>query len=89
MADLVKGAAASRDVQSLLSSPNRDFLIRNNGDQVRLGSFLFLASPLSGKRREKESWVGVLVEAGRVLGAWGSFCEVPIFAREVLVPVMG
>ncbi|XP_039156553.1 probable nucleoredoxin 1 [Eucalyptus grandis] len=28
------GDAASHDVQSLLSSPNRDFLIRNNGDQI-------------------------------------------------------
>ncbi|KAF8016572.1 hypothetical protein BT93_H1941 [Corymbia citriodora subsp. variegata] len=38
MADVAGGAAASHDVQSLLSSPDRDFLIRNNGDQVKVAS---------------------------------------------------
>ncbi|KAF8016576.1 hypothetical protein BT93_H1945 [Corymbia citriodora subsp. variegata] len=37
MADIVEGGA-SHDVQSLLSSPDRDFLIRNNGDQVKVDS---------------------------------------------------
>ncbi|KAI6694821.1 hypothetical protein NL676_022531 [Syzygium grande] len=31
-------AAASHDVQSLLTSPDRDFLVRNNGDQVKVAS---------------------------------------------------
>ncbi|KAI6694819.1 hypothetical protein NL676_022529 [Syzygium grande] len=38
MADVGGGGAASHDVQSLLSSPDRDFLIRNNGDQVKVDS---------------------------------------------------
>ncbi|KAK3416833.1 hypothetical protein EUGRSUZ_H02588 [Eucalyptus grandis] len=38
MADVVEGGASSHDVQSLLSSPDRDFLIRNNGDQVKVDS---------------------------------------------------
>ncbi|KAK3416838.1 hypothetical protein EUGRSUZ_H02593 [Eucalyptus grandis] len=38
MADDVEGGASSHDVQSLLSSPDRDFLIRNNGDQVKVNS---------------------------------------------------
>ncbi|KAF8016573.1 hypothetical protein BT93_H1942 [Corymbia citriodora subsp. variegata] len=38
MADVVEGGAASHDVQSLLASPDRDFLVRNNGDQVRVDS---------------------------------------------------
>ncbi|KAI6694823.1 hypothetical protein NL676_022533 [Syzygium grande] len=38
MADVVGVGAASHDVQSLLSSPDRDFLIRNNGDQVKVDS---------------------------------------------------
>ncbi|XP_048132436.1 probable nucleoredoxin 1 [Rhodamnia argentea] len=37
MADVV-GDGARHDVQSLLSSPDRDFLIRNNGDQVKVDS---------------------------------------------------
>ncbi|XP_030545103.1 probable nucleoredoxin 1 [Rhodamnia argentea] len=37
MADVV-GDGARHDVQSLLSSPDRDFLIRNNGDQVEVAS---------------------------------------------------
>ncbi|KAK3416834.1 hypothetical protein EUGRSUZ_H02589 [Eucalyptus grandis] len=39
MADVVEGGAvASHDVQSLLSSPDRDFLVRNNGDRVKVDS---------------------------------------------------
>ncbi|KAF8016574.1 hypothetical protein BT93_H1943 [Corymbia citriodora subsp. variegata] len=38
MVNVIEGEAASHDVQSLLSSPDRDFLVRNNGDQVRVDS---------------------------------------------------
>ncbi|KAI6694816.1 hypothetical protein NL676_022526 [Syzygium grande] len=44
------GGASSRDVQNLLSSPDRDFLIRNNGDQVKLGSLFYFCSSEKGKR---------------------------------------
>ncbi|KAF8016575.1 hypothetical protein BT93_H1944 [Corymbia citriodora subsp. variegata] len=36
MADGVGDGVASHDVQSLLSSPDRDFLIRNNGDPIKV-----------------------------------------------------
>ena len=40
-------ADVAHDVQSLLSSPERDFLVRNNGDQVLYTSKLFMIMQFS------------------------------------------
>ncbi|KAI6694820.1 hypothetical protein NL676_022530 [Syzygium grande] len=83
MADAGGGGAPSHEVQSLLSSPDRDFLVRNNGDQVKLGSLLFLLW-LFGKTGRKESWVGVLSEVDGALRVGCFFADCPVSREKFL-----
>lgn len=81
MADAV-GDAATHDVQSLLSSPDRDFLVRNNGDRVELGS----PSAFGFYRKEKGT-VGLayLLKLFSRCSSWVCLADDPFSCEWVLV----